>query len=311
MMADIELAPVLDNETTNLTIGERLLIKGDTMGKGQVEIMEVPLNKIKLARNSRLDVTTEEIAGLMQSIKETGLLQPIGVVKAKGGGYEIVYGNRRFLAVSKLGKTKIPAIIHTHKTDAEGDLKNLTENIQRRNISLVEAGRYMELLQKQNLSSAEIAVRLGVSSGYVKDCLAAFSEVPKKFRSDIEVRTTTSKIRTPGKVSISAARAIITAGKQANMGPKIVDKLFEMAKHEDKFEPTNVAKYAAAMKAGSQNPIDDVVHQKRVHMNFWIDDDYYQELYHKHVSNGHYKSLNGYFVDILKGKVAGRLKVRV
>jgi ParB-like chromosome segregation protein Spo0J len=43
----------------------------------KVEIRNIPLNKIKLGRNSRLSVSKEELAGLMQSIKEQGLFRAI------------------------------------------------------------------------------------------------------------------------------------------------------------------------------------------------------------------------------------------
>ena len=60
-----------------------LVLKGAPMAKdSEVAITNLSLNKIKLARNSRMSVTDEEIAGLMQSIKEVGLLQPIGVEKS-------------------------------------------------------------------------------------------------------------------------------------------------------------------------------------------------------------------------------------
>lgn len=53
-----------------------------------MQVKELPVNKIKLGRNSRLDIKNEELSGLMQSIESEGLLQPIGVVK-RGRGYEV------------------------------------------------------------------------------------------------------------------------------------------------------------------------------------------------------------------------------
>jgi ParB/RepB/Spo0J family partition protein len=184
---------------------ETLPLEGVGMAKGDAGgIQVIPLNKIKLAKNSRMSVSSEELDGLMLSIKSVGLLQPIGVVKA-GSGYEVCYGNRRFLACSKLGLSKITAVVHTNKREFDRDIKNLTENIQRRNLSLAECGRYIEILSKEGLSSRECAARLGVSISYVKGCQTAYARVPKEFRDDLEIKVSSEKLA-PGKISIKTAQ---------------------------------------------------------------------------------------------------------
>ena len=276
---------------------------------GNVTIQSVPLNKIKLARNSRMDVTDEEIAGLMASIKEVGLLQPIGVVKNKNGdGFEVCYGNRRFLAVSKLGMSKIPVIIHASKKAFDGDIKNLTENIQRRNLTLTEAGRYMTLLNKEGLSLAEIAVRLGVSKSYVGNCLDAFNRVPKDFQADLEVRTTGDRSRTPGKISISMANAIIGATKHYGLSKEQTRMLYKAAKSEDKFSLENIPKYAAAISSGQKDFLKAVEPVKYVSVRFFMKQSDYDALEKQYVIDGPFRSINGLMVAILKGEKSVRVK---
>lgn len=275
---------------------------------GSVEIKDVPLSKIKLAKNSRMNVTDDEIAGLMSSIKEVGLLQPIGVTKV-GLGFEIVYGNRRFMAVSKLGMKKIPAVIHSNKLESENDLQNLTENLQRRNISLTEAGRYMAILQKQGLTQEEIAARLGVSRNYVKQCVIAFSDVPVRFRDDLEVKTTNDRQTSPGKISITAAAAIINAGKNYKLTAPQQELLFSEAKVNPAFDPKSVHKYAAAIKGGSKDPVNSVPKSKRLAINFWLDEDEHNRLYTKHVVKGEFNSLNAFILAVIKGEKSERIKV--
>jgi len=288
-------------------VAEQITIKGGSM-KGNVQIKEVSLNKIKLARNSRKDIRDEELAGLMSSIRQVGLLQPIGVVKS-GAAYEVIYGNRRFLAVSKLGMSKIPAIVHEHKNQAEGDLKNLTENIQRRNIGLVEAGRYIYLLKQQGLSNAEEGVRLGVDRSYILACVSAYADVPKAYQQDVVVNTSKNRRRVAGKISIGVAQAIITATKKEGLN-QYKERLFELAKAEDRFEMRDVPRYAAALKEGVKNPVQELDRARRVEVQFYIQDSYNQTLYEKHVTRGPFKSLNGYFVSVLRGEHANNLKVR-
>lgn len=284
------------------------ITEGPMAKHGAVMIQDLPLNKIKLAKNSRLNVTDSEIAGLMQSIKKVGLLQPIGVMK-NGSGYEICYGNRRFLAASKLGYTSIPAVVHNKKEETDADLKNLTENIQRRNISLPEAGRYMSLLHKEKLSYAEIAIRLGVSRTYVESCLRAYSEVPKEFQKDLDVRVTGDKTKTPGKIAITVANAIGVARRKYQLDPNQVKSLFQAAKSDDRFALENVGKYAAAMKDGKKDFVGAAPKLCHIQHQFWISQTTKDALERKFVEGGPFKSLSGLFSAILKGEKSYKIDI--
>lgn len=258
-----------------------------------------------------MSVSPEALDGLMMSIKETGLLQPIGVVPSgKGDSYEIAYGNRRFLAFSRLGYTSIPAIVHEKKSESDVDMKNLTENIQRRNLTLSEAGRYIELLQAQGLSQAEVAVRLGVSKGYIDACLRSFKDVPVEFRGDLEVQHGhgTSKV-TPGKISISAARSIINAEKSYNLKPQQIKTLFTAAKTDERFTTENVLKYAAAIKKGVKDPIGSVQPVKQIRVNFLITERHYDEMFRKYINEGPFQSMSGLCKAILKGEKNQKINV--
>lgn len=285
-----------------------LILTGAPMAIGsKVEVRNIPLNKIKLGRNSRLSVSKEELAGLMQSIKEQGLLQPIGVVKS-GTGFEIAYGNRRFMATSKLGLSHIPAIVHESKKRSDIDLKNLTENIQRRNISLQEAGRYIELLRGEELTVAEIAVRLGVSHGYIDSCVKAFKEVPKEFRDDLEVRVTNQK-KAPGKIAIGTARKILSAAKTFRLDSDEVKKLFHAAKSNEKFEETAVNRYASALKHGKKDFVGTVKPLRSITPSFLVTAEHADELTEKFVTNGPFKSLTGLMRAILRGEKSVKIDV--
>lgn len=270
-----------------------LSLEGVGMAKGQsAGIQILPIKKIKLAKNSRMSVSAEELDGLMQSIKSVGLLQPIGVTK-NGSGYEICYGNRRFLACSKLGLSKIACVVHESKKAFDSDIKNLTENIQRRNISLAEAGRYVELLNKDGLTLREIAVRLGVSAGYVESCRKAYSEVPKEFRDDLEIKVSNEKLQ-PGKISMKAAQAILSAAKTFRLEKDDVKLLFRAAKADDRFTIENVPKYAAALKAGKKNFTKEVSPIKHVRVQFTVTEDHWNELEKKYVHEGPLKPFKSF-----------------
>ncbi len=287
----------MENERT-------LTVKGEGMARGQkVEIKEIPINKIKIGRNSRLSVSKEDLSGLMQSINSTGLLEPIGVIKSNKhiGNYEIAYGNRRFMAFSKLGLHSIPAVIHEYKNESDIDTKNLAENVQRRNISLAEIGRYASILEGEGLSKKELAVRLGVPVNYLDSCLSAYQFVPKEFRNDLET-TVSGKPAGPGKISISAVKAIAAVDRSFDLNKSDRDILFKAAKNDERFDVANVSKYAAAIKRGNKDPIASAKPLKTLTFKMIIDEGQYDSLVHKHVENGPFRSFTALVKAVCRGQ---------
>lgn len=287
---------------------EGFKLEGVGMGKG-VTVQKLQMNKIKIAKNSRLDIKDDEIAGLMLSIKEEGLLQPIGVIK-NGSGFNVCYGNRRFLACSKLGLSHIAAIVHVSEKESDADIKNLTENIQRRNISLQEAGRYFEILKGQGLTKKEMAARIGVTESYVASCISAYQEVPKEFRNDLELRIKGDKKTTYGKIAIKTARKIITAGKTMKLSESQIKELFKASKKTDEFQPESVNKYALALKNGHKNVFDSVEKLKYVRFQFCITEKHHAELMAKYVDSGPFNSMTDLLTAILRGGKAVRIDVK-
>jgi ParB family chromosome partitioning protein len=107
---------------------------------------------------------------LAASIKENGVLQPI-VVRASGGGYEIVVGERRWRAAQQVGLERIPAIVQ-HVSDEKMLELALVENIQRDELSPIEEGQAYQLLAEQfALTHEEIAKRVGRSRTAVTNSL--------------------------------------------------------------------------------------------------------------------------------------------
>ena len=146
----------------------------------------------------------------MASIKKEGLLSPIGVRK-KGEKYEVVFGNRRLEAVRKLGIKTIDAIVLTGRQKEEDFLlTNLTENIQRQDISPWEYGRIISKLKnKFGLSNSEIAQRLGVSISRISVAESIYNKTPKEFRSDI---ANSSRVRA-GKIPAGLAHQVLMMHK--------------------------------------------------------------------------------------------------
>lgn len=275
-----------------------------------MEVKELSLNKIKLGENSRMHITKESVSGLMQSIKEIGLLQPVGVIENSPGAYELTYGNRRFLACSKLGWTKMPCVIIPKNGAGTRDIKNLTENVQRSNLSLIEAGRFITLLKKQGLGQDEIAVRMGVTSGYVKSCLGAFQDVPAAHRDDIQLLSPNERAA-PGKVSLTTANKIMNAEKTYRLSNQDVGLLFKAAKIEkEQFNDKAIGDYAKAIKNGHRKDfLTKVKPAVAMRLEFMITSAHAEELREKYIKNGPFKSLTQLMLAVLKGEKAIKIKM--
>ena len=104
----------------------------------------------------------EQLDALADSIREHGVLMPIVVTK-EGDKYKIVAGERRWRASKIAGLEKMPVIIRT--LDAQNRLElSLIENVQREDLNAIEiATAYAKLKTQFNLSSADVAKRVGKS----------------------------------------------------------------------------------------------------------------------------------------------------
>lgn len=108
---------------------------------------------------------------LAQSIKQSGVFQPIIVRKSDVKGYEIIAGERRFRASKLAGKTSIPAIIREFDEAAMMQIAVL-ENLQREDLSpLEEAEAYDMLMKNLKLTQVELSERLGKSRPYIANHL--------------------------------------------------------------------------------------------------------------------------------------------
>jgi ParB family chromosome partitioning protein len=107
---------------------------------------------------------------LVASMQASGMLQPV-VVRPRGGGYELIAGERRWRAATRLGWTKIPAVVKDVDDQTLLTLA-LIENLQRDDLSPIdEAGAYQRLVAEFNLPHAEIARLVGRNRATIANLL--------------------------------------------------------------------------------------------------------------------------------------------
>lgn len=114
----------------------------------------------------RRDFSKAKIDELAQSIKSSGLIQPI-VVRRAGNDYQLVVGERRYMACKNLGWEKISAAVR-NLSDNEMATLALIENLHRESLSFFEeAAGYSRLLKNFKLTQEELAGRLGKTQSTV------------------------------------------------------------------------------------------------------------------------------------------------
>lgn len=131
------------------------------------KVVAININKIiSNPFQPRTEIAGEKIEELAQSIKANGLIQPV-VVRRAGSGYQLVVGERRYLACRMLGWKTISATV---KTLADSDMATiaLIENLQRENLNFIEEGMgYVSLIKNFNLTQEMLAKRLGKSQSTI------------------------------------------------------------------------------------------------------------------------------------------------
>ncbi len=146
--------------------------RGNNLSAAAVEpttdnVLAVEIEKIKPNPfQPRRDIAPEKVDELARSIKSSGLIQPI-VVRRMGDGYQLVVGERRYLACKKLGWKKISAAVKS-LSDHEMATTALIENLQRENLNIIEeANGYISLMKNFNLTQEVLAKRLGKSQSTI------------------------------------------------------------------------------------------------------------------------------------------------
>ena len=154
------------------------------------KVMAIPINKIKDFEGHPFHVTMDEdMAKLIDSIKENDMLMPALVRPKPDGTYEMISGHRRKFAMSQLGRTEMNVIIRDLDDD-QATILMVDSNIQRENIYPSERGyaykMRLEAMKHQGKSVKEFHGDIGTVYDKSTSC-----QVGTKLRSDVALADTT------------------------------------------------------------------------------------------------------------------------
>lgn len=181
------------------------LIPGADDAPGRSGVVEAPIDQITPnPYQPRHAFDPDALADLAQSIREHGLIQPL-IVTAKGAGFQLIAGERRWQAARRAGLKTVPVIVKEATGQALLELA-LVENIQRADLNVLEeAEAYRQLNDDFGLTHDQIAQRVGKGRVAVTNTL-------RLLKLDAVVRQAIAE----GRISANHGRALLplTAGLQ-------------------------------------------------------------------------------------------------
>ena len=195
---------------------------GDTpekFSKNKISIKDINRNKLqprKYFDKSRLEELTN-------SIKEQGVIQPIVVRpdKYSEGKYEIVAGERRWLASQNAGLHEVPVVI-IDIDDSKSLEFAIVENVQRQDLNPIEEARgYQRLINDFNYNQEKLSKFIGKSRSYIANSLRLLS-LPEEVLSMVE----------QGNLSAGHARSLIGLNNSADIAKKIIQKKLSVRQSE-------------------------------------------------------------------------------
>ena len=200
----------------------------------------------------RKEFSAAELADLESSIRANGLLQPV-TVRVAGAGYELIAGERRFRAVSRIGWTEIPAIVRgAAETDDKAALTlALVENLQRADLNPIEEGEgYQQLISQFSLTQQEVADVVGKDRSTVANTLRLLA-----------LPTAVRRMVREGELTIGHARALLSLGddhRMVELAKAIVAEGLNVREVERRVREAGAARAASktgvAPKAGVVRP---------------------------------------------------------
>ena len=195
---------------------------GDTSKK--IETNKVSIND--LTRNKfqpRKNFNKESLEELTKSIKERGVIQPIVVRadKSSEGKFEIIAGERRWLAAQNAGLHEVPVVV-LNVNDVKSLEFAIVENVQRQDLNPIEEAQgYQRLVNEFNYNQEKLSQFIGKSRSYIANSLRLLS-LPKEILLMIE----------QGNLSAGHARSLIGLQNSVDIAKKIIQKKLSVRQAE-------------------------------------------------------------------------------
>ncbi|HXZ81591.1 MAG TPA: ParB/RepB/Spo0J family partition protein [Terriglobales bacterium] len=146
----------------------------------------------------RTHIPPESLAELTESIRVSGVLQPVILRALPGGKYQLVAGQRRVLASKGAGRTTVPAVVR-QMSEQEAMEITIVENLQREDLNPIQQARAFETLSRQfAMTQEQIAQRTGKDRASVANYLRL-----------LRLSSTAQEALSTGRLTVGHAKVIL------------------------------------------------------------------------------------------------------
>src|SRR5208283_4369704 len=174
---------------------------------------------------TRTHVDEPALRELADSIKATGVLQPITVRAIPGGRYQLITGERRWLASQRAGKATVPSIVRQVSNEQAMEM-TIIENLQREDLNPIEQARAFDRLGREfGLTQEQISQRTGKERSSVANFLRLL-RLPEPVQTMLET----------GQISFGHAKALMglpSPESVLSLAEKIVEKSLSVRQTEE------------------------------------------------------------------------------
>jgi ParB family chromosome partitioning protein len=179
---------------------------------------EIPVDQIEVnPRQPRKDFAPGALDELANSLRTSGMLQPVVVRRTVDGRWQLIAGERRWRAARQAGLERIPAVVR-EATDAESLELALVENLLREDLNpLEEAEAFQQILTEFGWTQEQLAQRVGKDRSTIANSLRLL-RLPRSIQDDLRA----------GRLTMGHARAVLSLTDPAEQ-LKLRD---EILKHE-------------------------------------------------------------------------------
>ncbi len=178
-----------------------LIPEADGLEDGEEEFFKCPVEAIEAnPYQPRQDISESDLEGMVNSVREKGIVTPLLVSRTETG-YQLIAGERRWRAAQKAGLERVPVVVR-EVTPYESLELALIENIHRKDLNAVEeALAYKRLLEEAEITQDSLAKRLGKDRSSIANLLRLLN-LPLSIQKDL----------IDGRLSMGHARVLVGIG---------------------------------------------------------------------------------------------------
>jgi ParB family chromosome partitioning protein len=218
------------------------------------QIVHLPLSEIAVnPYQPRRIFDSEALQELADSFKAKGIIQPVLVRRLGDGQFQLIAGERRLRAAKLAGLGWIPAIVRA-ASDAESMEIALIENLQRKDLNPIEAGRAFQRLMKEfGLTQEELSARIAKERSSIANTVRLLS-LPTEVQAWVE----------EAQLSLGHAKVLLALAnpdEQIRFGRKVVKERLSVRDLERLISPGRSLKARRPGQIGA-NPLEEQLKRK-------------------------------------------------